>query len=197
MTRQRDLKRRIRDRMRETGEPYTLARTAVVTEPEPRGDDVTMTDNTNDRPTPDDGYAPAGTAIPRLCSADLERSSAFYGAIGFVERARYDDYLIMMRDTIELHFARWDFDPETQAVSIFVRVADAAAIHDEVLAAHPDIVRCGSTAITPEEIELVREQTARTGSRARVHAMRETPWAGRQFGLIDPDGNLLQIGEPG
>lgn len=191
MTRQRDLKRRIRERMRATGEPYTAARRAFVTDV-PRGEPMTMTD-AHDQPNP----APAGTAIPRLSSADLDRSQAFYEALGFALRARYDDYLILIRDTIELHFSRWDFDPETQAASVFVRVADARALHDEACAAFPDIVRCGPGAITPEEIDLVRSQRAATGSMARIHEVRSVEWGGHQFALLDPDNNLLHIGESG
>jgi catechol 2,3-dioxygenase-like lactoylglutathione lyase family enzyme len=175
MTRQRDLKRRIRDRMRETGEPYTLARVAVVpvTDQTPRGDDVTMTDD-DDRPA----LPPVSSAIPRLSSGDLDRTLAFYTAIGFRERARYDDYLVLVRDTIELHFSQWDIDPLTNNSAVFVRVADADAFYADIRAGLPD---------------LSHDRDAIP----RVKAPLDVAWGGRELAVIDPFGNLLVIGESG
>jgi catechol 2,3-dioxygenase-like lactoylglutathione lyase family enzyme len=141
--------------------------------------------------------APPGTAIPRLPAVDLDRSVAFYRRIGFREHSRRPGLAIVVRDTIELHLVQWDTDPWSLETSTFLRVWDARAFHDEVLAGHPDIVRCNPEAITADEQAAVTVQRTATGSRARVHRVREVPWGGYELTLVDPDGNVLHIGESG
>jgi catechol 2,3-dioxygenase-like lactoylglutathione lyase family enzyme len=141
--------------------------------------------------------APAGTAIPRPPSVDLDRSAAFYGRIGFREHSRRPGLLIVVRDTIELHLVQWDADPWSLETSTFLRVWDAVALHDEIVLAHPEILRCNAEEITVEEQAQVTAQRIATGSRARVHHVREVPWGGQEFTLVDPDGNVLHIGESG
>jgi catechol 2,3-dioxygenase-like lactoylglutathione lyase family enzyme len=142
--------------------------------------------------------APPGTAIPRLPSGDLDRSVAFYRRIGFREHLpRRPGIAVLVRDTIELHLVQWDTDPSALETSTFVRVWDAAAFYDEVLAAHPDIVRCNPEAITADEQAQVTVQRTATGSRAHVHRVRAVPWGGSELTLVDPDGNVLHVGEAG
>jgi catechol 2,3-dioxygenase-like lactoylglutathione lyase family enzyme len=148
-------------------------------------------------PLPPTRLAPPGTAVPVLPSADLDRTIDFYGRIGFRLHARHPALAILVRDTIELQFSHVDVDPKGMFESVFVRVWDAVAIHDEVLLAHPDIVRCNPEALNAEEQAQVTAQRVATGSRARVHGVRPVPWGGHQFALVDPDGNLLQFGEAG
>ena len=46
----------------------------------------------------------ARTAIPVLPSTDLDRTSAFYAAAGYVETGRYPGYLLLNSGNAELHF---------------------------------------------------------------------------------------------
>lgn len=70
------------------------------------------------------GQAPhsARAAIPILPSSDLDRTAAFYARAGFAGADRYEGYLLLHNDGVELHFAYHDtVTPST----CFVHVADA------------------------------------------------------------------------
>ena len=64
----------------------------------------------------------AKAAIPILPSSDLDRTEAFYARAGFAGAGRYDGYLLMHNDGVEVHFARHDtVTPST----CYLHVADA------------------------------------------------------------------------
>jgi catechol 2,3-dioxygenase-like lactoylglutathione lyase family enzyme len=110
--------------------------------------------------------------IPQLPTDNLDATSQFYGRLGFVERARWPEYLILERDDLELHF--WfagSIDPLKNDASCYVRfdtAAEAGALYDEWVA------------LGLKEDDL----------RAPV----ETDYGLLEFALIDKHGNLLRIG---
>jgi hypothetical protein len=133
------------------------------------------------------GWAMFGKAIPVLGSRDLDRTAAMYTSIGFVERSRYPDYLIVERDDVELHFSlQPDLDPGTTAGVAYVRVFDVETFHAEVLAA-------GIEVLTDD---VLRERWDAGGPLERVTALEAKPWGLREFALLDVDNNLLRIGQP-
>ncbi|MFN8619926.1 MAG: VOC family protein [Chloroflexota bacterium] len=120
---------------------------------------------------------PSGpVTIPILHGADLDRTSAFYGRLGFATAGRWPGYLILSHPSgIELHVTHDDaVDRWTNGLSCYVRFPDAAAareLHDAWAAAGVS---------TPAELR--------------------TPWTTDygllEFALIDLDGNLVRIGGP-
>ena len=118
-------------------------------------------------------------AVPILPSRDLRESLAFYERLGFESRGAPPErwgYLIVGRGGVELHFYDApDVDPLTTAASCYVRVADAAALHEEWqrIGVPPDPAS-GSRLMPPED----------------------TDYGMREFALVDPSGNLLRVGSP-
>lgn len=64
----------------------------------------------------------ATATIPILPSSDLDRTTAFYARAGFADAERFDGYLVLHHDDVELHFAHHDtVTPST----CFMHVTDA------------------------------------------------------------------------
>ena len=119
-----------------------------------------------------------------LAVADVERSIAFYTEhLGFITEATYDDppYATLIRNGVRLSFAEQGHaaedrpgvemiapDPSRLPVVLVFEVTDAAAIHEQMLAAH---------------VPLLAEPFA-------------PPWGGLRFFVVDPDGYLVEIEQP-
>ncbi len=112
--------------------------------------------------------------IPQLPSSDYDETAAFYGRLGFTERARWpDEYLILLRETddIELHFWSGRVDPLKNDSSCYVRFDTA----EEARSLHAEWARAN---LPPDGLrELV-----------------ETDYGLLEFALVDPDGNLIRVG---
>jgi hypothetical protein len=67
----------------------------------------------------------ARAGIPILPSADLGRTAAFYTAAGFTETGRYETYLLVQIDGVEVHFSLQDTPVPGQC---FIHVGDALAV---------------------------------------------------------------------
>lgn len=108
-------------------------------------------------------------AIPVLLSRNLDHTIAFYDRLGFTLGSRYNDYLILSRDQIELHFSLFEeLDPEQNACTCYIHARGVKTLYElwlHVGAVHPD----GALHYTG-------------------HGMRE-------FMALDQDKNLLRIGE--
>ncbi len=111
--------------------------------------------------------------IPILISNDFDGTVDFYQQFGFHEVARYEEgYLIIRRDGLEIHFTpRPDHDPAGSSHSAYVRVLNVAALTRE----------WQSLAIP------------KTGIPRYVPATL-TPWGMIEAHIVDPDGNLLNLG---
>jgi len=115
----------------------------------------------------------ADRATPNLPMRDVERTSRFYAALGFVERYRSDAWLILDRGTITLEFFAFaDLDPATSSFGCCVRVDDLAALY----------AACQRAGV-PE----------RTTGWPRLEPPRVQPWGGTVAALLDPDGTLLRL----
>lgn len=115
-------------------------------------------------------------AIPILPSGDLDRTTAFYDALGFTVRGRYPaphDYLILRRGDVELHFVQLpDVVPEQSIAACYLRVDDATAVHTAF-----------SRATLPSQ------------GIPRLSPLEDKPWGMREFHVVDPDGTLLRVGQ--
>jgi len=115
-------------------------------------------------------------AIPILLTRSVEQALAFYRGLGFDGRAfgQPAHYAVLTRGTVEFHLAlKTGLDPTGSEAMCYIRVADAARLHAE-----------SSTA-----------GLSTTGI-PRLEPVADRPWQMREFALVDPDGNLLRIGQP-
>ena len=105
--------------------------------------------------------------VPVLASLDLDTTLAFYcDRLGFAERLRAPDYLIVARDDCELHFWLCAERHIAENTSCYVR-GDTQALHVDFQARG-----------LPLAAPVVRE------------------WGMRELYVSDPHGNLLKFGEP-
>jgi catechol 2,3-dioxygenase-like lactoylglutathione lyase family enzyme len=111
-------------------------------------------------------------ATPNLPSRDLARTAAFYrDKLGFtVEGDDYEDFLMISRDDISLHFylAR-EMDPLKDAGICYIYVEKVEALYREYEAA------------------------------GVIHSngkLAHRPWKMYEFVASDPDNNALRFGQP-
>ena len=116
------------------------------------------------------------TAIPVLPSRSVEDTVAFYRRLGFDGRIWGDPhhYAILTRGTVEIHFfTHRTLRPEESHAGCYVRVSDVDAVS-----------RAFATAVLPP------------AGIPRQDPVGDKPWGMREFAVVDPDGNLLRIGQP-
>jgi catechol 2,3-dioxygenase-like lactoylglutathione lyase family enzyme len=121
-----------------------------------------------------------------LAVRDVDRSVAFYrDHLGFAVDALYDDppYATLSRDGVRLSLAeqghpapdrpgttlRAPADPSVLSSIVVLEVADAAAVHAQLVA---------------EGVRMLAEPWA-------------PPWGGLRCFVVDPDGYLVEIEQPG
>ena len=110
-------------------------------------------------------------ATANLPSADLDRTAAFYAALGFTINFRDDGWMILGRGAITLEFFPVAVDPKRTTGSACLRVDDLNSLF-------ADFRKAG---------QLPRFCRTTPG----VLPISET-YGLRMFMLIDPDGNLLR-----
>ena len=113
-------------------------------------------------------------AIPILPSRSLNDTLAFYRRLGFEGRIHsHGDYALLTRGTVELHFfTHRVLRPAESSAGCYVRVSDVESIYRAFASA-----------------ELPRKGIP------RQDVLEDKPWGMREFAIVDPDGNLLRIGQ--
>lgn len=113
------------------------------------------------------------SGIPILISNDFDGTASFYEHFGFAEIARYGEgYLIIRRDGVELHFVpRPGNDPASSWHSAYVRILNVKALTRQW-----------------QGLSLPKEGIPRY-----VPASLK-PWGMIEAHIVDPDGNLLNLG---
>lgn len=113
-----------------------------------------------------------GVAIPSLPMCEMRETQAFYEQLGFHTagwRMDPEQYLILRRDELELHFfAVPGLDPLENLARCYLRVDDVDGLNEEFRERGLESLGC------PED----------------------KPWGMREFELVDPSGNSLRIGQP-
>ena len=114
------------------------------------------------------------TAIPILPSRSLNDTLAFYQRLGFEDKIHsHGDYAILTRGTVELHFfTHRELRPDESSAGCYIRVSDVESIYREF----------ASAALPRKDIP-------------RQTTLEDKPWGMREFAIVDPDGNLLRIGQ--
>ena len=107
---------------------------------------------------------------PKLPMRDKAMTRAFYvDLLGFTDIgvADYKDYLLLRRDTVEIHFFSFpDIDPKENYGQVYIRTNDIKALYAELI-----------------------------GNGVKCKPIETKPWGQTEFSLLDNDGNLLTFGE--
>lgn len=113
-------------------------------------------------------------ACPILPSRDLGATFAFYQRLGFRRfGGEYPDYLMINRDGLELHFFLHEgLKPEENAHGAYLRVDHAGMVAGE----------WGALGLPLAGIP-------------RFVGVEDKPWGMRECAVLDPDGNLLRVGQ--
>ena len=118
---------------------------------------------------------PSDLAIPILPSRSVNATVAFYKRLGFEGGAHEFDsgYAILKRGSVELHFfTHKELVPAESSAGCYIRIADVESFYSS----------CSS------------RQLSRIGI-PRMDALEDKPWGLREFAIVDPDGNLIRIGQ--
>lgn len=114
-------------------------------------------------------------AIPILPSRSVDATVAFYQRLGFEGGPHSSDssYAILRRGAVELHFfTHTELVPADSSAGCYIRVTDVESFY---------------RACSPVQLP-------RTGI-PRMETLEDKPWGLREFAIVDPDGNLLRIGQ--
>ena len=111
------------------------------------------------------------SVIPKLPMRNKNATKDYYiHILGFREIEDYGDYLLVEKDSIELHFFEFKaLDPKENYAQVYIRVEGIEVFYHALVAQnipiHPN---------APLQVK---------------------PWGQREFSLLDPDGTLLTFGE--
>jgi catechol 2,3-dioxygenase-like lactoylglutathione lyase family enzyme len=116
------------------------------------------------------------SAIPILPAQSLDATLAFYAQLGFAVGFRQDrpsPYAIIGRGSVELHFfGHPDLRPADSYAGCYLRVTDVDKWYHD----------WSALGLPAEGIP-------------RLTEVSDKPWGMREFALVDPNGNLVRVGE--
>lgn len=111
--------------------------------------------------------------VPKLPMRNKAATVDFYIkrlAFQMVGTHDYDDYLMVRKDNIEIHFFLFkELDPKENYGQVYIRTDEIDGLYQSML-----------------------------DNRVPIHpngALRTRPWGQREFHLLDPDSNLLTFGQ--
>jgi hypothetical protein len=115
------------------------------------------------------------TMAPAFFSTDLDRTSKFWGALGFAVAVRHEDYLIVKHPTgIVIHFGLApNLVPSKNMTNAYL----------------------GFTT-SNEAVALYEQWVDRVAEDGFIHAPGTTPYGMVEWGMTDPDANMLRVGGP-
>ncbi len=111
------------------------------------------------------------TIHPKLPMHNKAATKAYYTQLGFQQfGGEYDDYLMMERDNIQIHFFLFpELDPKENYGQVYIRTDNILQLYQEMqdrqLAIHPN------------------------------GHLETKPWGQKEFSMLDPDNNLLTFGQ--
>ena len=114
-------------------------------------------------------------AIPVLPSRSISVTTEFYRRLGFDGGAHEfnQDYAIVTLGTVELHFfLHAELLPAASWAGCYIRVLDVHSLYEASLAS--ELPASGIP---------------------RMDRLEDKPWGLKEFAIVDPDGNLLRIGQ--
>jgi catechol 2,3-dioxygenase-like lactoylglutathione lyase family enzyme len=114
-------------------------------------------------------------AIPILPCRSVSTTTEFYRRLGFQGGAHEfnGDYAIFRRGSIELHFfTHAPLVPSESSAGCYIRVRDVQRLYEA----------CAAGGLPAHGLP-------------RMGRLEDKPWGLREFAVVDPDGNLLRIGQ--
>jgi catechol 2,3-dioxygenase-like lactoylglutathione lyase family enzyme len=114
-------------------------------------------------------------AIPTLPCRSVGAATDFYRRLGFEGGAHEfnPEYAIFRRGDVELHFfTHKELVPAESSAGCYIRVLDVESIY----------AACSVNGLPASGIP-------------RMDRLEDKPWGLREFAIVDPDGNLLRIGQ--
>ncbi|MES3024561.1 MAG: VOC family protein [Pseudomonadota bacterium] len=114
-------------------------------------------------------------AIPTLPCRSVAATTAFYQRLGFEGGAHEfnPEYAIMRLGSVEIHFFTHNqLVPAESSAGCYIRVLDVERVYRLF----------SSSKLPPTGIP-------------RMDSLENKPWGLREFAVVDPDGNLLRIGQ--
>ena len=118
---------------------------------------------------------PHDLAIPILPSRSVEQTKTFYQQLGFYGKVwpAPHNYLILNRGSVEIHFfTHLDLDPAKSSAGCYIRVLDVEEFYQAF----------ANASLSASGIP-------------RMDGLENKPWGMREFAVVDPDGNLIRIGQ--
>lgn len=108
---------------------------------------------------------------PILPTRDVAAAEAFWSRLGFMTLYKDAEYLLVVRDAVEVHFwLKPDLDPSANDAGAYLRA----------------------------DIEALEAEWAELGLPSagvpRLERAEDKPWGMRELALVDPDGNLIRAG---
>ena len=118
-----------------------------------------------------------GIAIPILPARDLGETRKFYEALGFRAAGwwpeEFGGYAILVRGDLSMHFFAYkDLPPSGNYAGCYWRVNDVDALCAKFQAA--DLPHSDAPHLSTAE---------------------NKPWGMREFAIVDPNGNLVRVGQ--
>lgn len=110
---------------------------------------------------------------PIMPARHIAKTEGFYSTLGFKTVYRGDDYLLMMRDEVEVHFFRHaELDPFTNYCGAYLRPSNVDALSREIAALN----------LPAKGIP-------------RFEPAADKRWGMRELALVDINGNLIRAGQ--
>ena len=108
---------------------------------------------------------------PKLPMRNKQITKEYYlNQLGFQLFGDFDHYLMVQKDTIQLHFFEFkDLNPQENYGQVYIRTNDIDTLYHSYLE--------NKVAIHPNG------------------KLATKPWGQREFSLLDPDNNLLTFGQ--
>jgi hypothetical protein len=108
---------------------------------------------------------------PKLPMRDKNATKDFYlNKLEFTELGDYGDYLMIKKDSIEIHFFEFkDLDPKENYGQVYIRTNDIDNLYQSLL-----------------------------DNKIGIHPngkLQTKPWGQKEFSMLDPDRNLLTFGQ--
>lgn len=111
---------------------------------------------------------------PKLPMRSKSATRDYYvGQLGFTDVGKedYDGYLILQKDQVQLHFFEFkELEPNTNYGQIYIRTDNIDEFYRSLLEKGVTIHPNGNLSVKP--------------------------WGQKEFSLLDPDNNLITIGQP-
>ena len=108
---------------------------------------------------------------PKLPMRNKSITRDYYiNQLGFQEIGDYEEYLMVKKDKIEIHFFEFkELDPKENYGQVYIRTNDIDGLYKSLLDKKTEIHPNG--------------------------ALQTKPWGQKEFALLDPDTNLLTFGQ--